>query len=114
MGRWKKNNVLGSLNTIYVLDCDNDVNITGHSNNVYVADIKDTQINVQGVGNSISIKGKADVVCVGEDNVVQAGIGSTLTFADGTESKSVFIDGERYTDKETFYFKNGVVASKIY
>lgn len=113
MGRCKKNNVLGSFNNIYVLDCDNDVNITGNSNRVYVAAVKDTQINVQGVGNRIYIKGKADVVCVGENNAVQAGIGSTLTFADGTKSMSVFIDGERYTDKETVYFRNGVVKKGV-
>lgn len=113
MARCKENNVLGSLNTIYVLDCDNDVNITGNANSVYVREVEDTQINVQGAGNYISIKGKADVVCVGENNAVQAGIGSTLTFADGTESMSVFIDGEEYTDKETVYFRNGVVKKGV-
>lgn len=114
MAKCKKNNVLGSFNDIYVLDCDNDVNITGNLNKVYVAEVKDTQINVQGVGNHISIKGKADVVCVGENNAVQAGIGSTITFVDGTKSMSVFIDGETYTDKMVYWTRSIINGKYCY
>lgn len=84
----KAYNIFGDDNKIYVFGNTNRLNITGRYNNITLINGSHDNINITGNCNHVQTRGKVNVTCIGNNNEVDAGVGSRVNLINGEDIMS--------------------------